>query len=112
MSKHIAHVVFKYPLSGLDECLIPAGAIVHVGIQHASDPLPTLWVQHVAEWDDDGGEPPQVTTTRQLRINIVATGQPFTPDPSGSATDNHVGSAVCANGNLVWHIYASETGAS
>jgi len=90
----VSHVVYKYPF---DEFLfsvsdgamvVPEGHVVHVGVQHLSDSLPTVWVQH----DKDNHA--------QMTLVVIGTGREF--EPLGI---EHVGSVVCANGQLVWHVY-------
>lgn len=109
MSKYLANVVYKYALNDLlvraeqNECLIPAGRVVHVAAQHPDDPLPTLWVEHIVWWSDDTA--PELSSSEKLRISVVGTGHSFVVNEAG----RHVGSAVCAGGRLVWHVYASET---
>jgi hypothetical protein len=87
-------VVFKYPLD-LGPSRIPwtpSSRVLLVQAQHASDDLPTVWVEH----------PYPLSEGRGRWFEVVGTGHPF---PPGSA---HVGSAVCAEGSLVWHIYGEQ----
>lgn len=88
-------VILKYLVDRVDGIIVQAGDPVHVEAQRRSDGWPTLWVRH------------RITATGEFilrgdaptRYFIVATGSPH-PEA------HHVGSAVCANGALVWHVMA------
>jgi hypothetical protein len=66
---------------------IGGGQIVHVGCQYASDVV-TVWTV----------EPRRGATTRR-RVQVFNTGHPL------PYFAEHVGTAMAANGALVWHLF-------
>lgn len=93
-------VIFKYPIVqdpifGNVLLKIPwteTSRVVLIAAQRSSDQLPTIWVEQPL--------PDRLTHTREVRLfTVVGTGDPYDP-----ADGNWVGSAVCANGDLIWHV--------
>jgi hypothetical protein len=82
--------VYKWPLDVVTQVpWSPDDRVLMVAEQHGGSGLPTLW----AEQEDE-----QPAPTREFVV--VGTGHEA---PVGL---EHVGSAVCAGGSLVWHVYA------
>jgi hypothetical protein len=89
-------VIFKYPFGEKVSIVVPWPAhsrVLHVQAQHPSDSTPTLWVLHPSAPGPD-------ETERQV-FDIIGTGHPFTE----RLAYEHVGSAVCRDGSLVWHVF-------
>jgi hypothetical protein len=85
------HVIYKHTFSESMELKIPASSIVrHVGVQGSSTPLPALWIEH----SDMLPKEPLLTYI------LFATGTHW---ESAEAWE-YVGTAVCADGKLVWHV--------
>lgn len=77
-----------------DTCLrgcFPKGKVVLVASQFDGDPLPTLWIEHEQD-------PNQITNYDTYLV--YGTGHAIDSDAL-----EHVGSAICTHGNLVWHVY-------
>lgn len=85
-------VIYRYPFRETLQ-VIPAGDVLHVAAQYPYDELPTLWVRHTVDQTREENLPARVSYL------IVGTGHPYPADLQ------HVGSAVCANGALVWHVF-------
>ncbi len=82
--------VFKYPFHG-DIVETPPGKVRLVAPQQPSASFPTLWVEHT---DTD------LKSETCHKYCIVGTGYDFVHGMT------HVGSCVCADGALVWHVYS------
>lgn len=80
-------VVHKFPMAA-PLMTIPAGEIVHVAAQRPTDDWPTVWM--LRDPDD---------TALMQTVEIRGTGHPVEDNLT------HVGSAVCAEGYLVWHVF-------
>lgn len=79
-------IVYKYPFN--DAWInVPEGRIVLVAAQTPGDSWPTVWVEQ-----DPDAKP-------TIPLVVHGTGHPIDAD------SEHVGSAVCLNGALVWHVY-------
>lgn len=89
-----ARVVYKYPMQPDGTVTIPVGTVRHIAAQHPGDALPMLWVEH--ELDAQMGASLPGTMT----VQVLGTGDLFTGDKV-----EYLGTAVCANGQLVWHCY-------
>lgn len=88
----VNRVVYKYAFEDPDaELLVPAGRILHVAAQRPADPLPTVWIEH---------ELVDLDRMRTRRLRFEATGQRF-----DIGFWEFAGTAVCADGHLVWHVY-------
>lgn len=88
------YIVYKYPFSRYMTTITvndfrPSSRVVLVAGQYPDDPVPTIWIEH--DLDDEREATPK-------QFVYVGTGMPH-----GYVT--RVGSAVCAHGNLVWHVY-------
>lgn len=84
----MAKIVYKYPLLYGSRFEIPEGKVTLVSAQERSDAHPTVWVEH------EVGVLPQ-----PMQLEVYGTGH--------SVLDmrEHVGSCVCGDGQLVWHVY-------
>ena len=79
-------VVYKYRLTPGVPANILAGEVVLCAAQIPEDMDPTIWVEH------SGG-------TMHEEYAVIGTGHQI------PLYWQHVGSCVCANGTLVWHVY-------
>lgn len=84
--------VLKYAFGTNTVMDIRQGKVVLVMAQQPGDMTPTLWLEHNEEDMDNQND-------ERDRYVIYGTGHPIQPDME------HVGSAVCNLGGLVWHIY-------
>lgn len=89
-------IIYKYPFAArgvfyLDVTMAAGDKVVHVAAQRSADELPTLWIEH------DASE--QRVGRQRRRFVLVGTGQPCLTE------GRHVGSAICGEGMLVWHVY-------
>lgn len=66
--------------------------VVHIAEQFAGDGFPTLWVEH----DLDHLPEPD---SRSVEFFYTGTGH------HNDRVGYHIGTAVCAEGQLVWHVY-------
>lgn len=82
--------VWKFAMQPQECTMVPVGKVIHVGPQQISDSAPQVWVEL---------DPDEATMRRPLWL--FGTGHDIRDDDL-----IHVGSAVCANGSLVWHVYA------
>ena len=82
--------IFKYPFHG-DLVKVPPGKVLIIAPQHPGDVFPTLWIEHT---DLD------LKSEVRRTYCLVGTGQEFVHGVT------HMGSCVCANGELVWHVYS------
>ena len=74
---------------GFFDLTLPADArVLLVSRQMSKDELPTLWIEL------------EESAVRQKQIFLVLPTGEWVPEWT-----EHVGSAVCADGALVWHIY-------
>lgn len=87
-------IVYKYPfgLSTVVQVPWPTGSrVLHVAAQRPADNAPTLWVEHP--------RPPSAADPAFI-FDLIGTGRPYSEQGY-----LHVGSAVCAEGGLVWHVF-------
>lgn len=91
----MTNVIYKYRM---DEVVIqvPIGVVRFVGCQFPDDSMPTVWIEHPL-WAVDPEHPHE----GKQEILMVGTGHPFDQTDGG-----YIGSAVCAGGALVWHLYS------
>lgn len=99
-------VVFKYLFSDSVEIKIPwwpSSKVRLITCQFAGMRTPTVWVEHPEEVQPvfGHGEP----APHERTFVLVGTGHPF--DETGLYFE---GSAVCQDGALVWHVYATAAG--
>jgi hypothetical protein len=85
---------YQFTEESVDGMRVPAGKVIHVGEQRngpGSSALPTVWVETSDYFPE----------SRSQVLAIVATG--------GKPINgwSHVGTAICLNGALVWHVYTS-----
>lgn len=95
--------VWKHAV-GVDGAWIPMGPssrIVHLAPQHQSDELPQVWVEHAI--DEVYARVRTVADPVPTLFQLAGTGHAV-PD-----TWTYQASAVCANGELVWHLYRTDT---
>lgn len=84
----------------------PRGKVVLVAPQHPSNTLPTLWIEHeVQDLSPHVSRGPDIEFEAAKDIPtdkyiVVSTGYYVLQDDF-----EHVGSCVCADGELVWHVY-------
>lgn len=99
----VQRVIYKYPFPEDDGPLsvpwCPSSRILHVEAQPSSATLPTLWIEQPYLVDHEG----EAEQPRGERLFIIVpTGEPYAPD----SVQEFVGTAVCFNGALVWHVFA------
>lgn len=93
----MSRVVYRYAfpehssIEGGAILRVPFGRVVLVAAQDRYDRLPTVWIEH-----NDG----ELRVADRMELKLVGTGQVVI---DGSM--KHLGSCVCANGVLIWHIY-------
>ena len=91
-------VIYKYnswALRGLDYILeAPEGKILLVGAQYPGSLQPTLWIEH------EVSDISLVTTLPWYNYVMKGTGG----GEIGPSLE-HVGSCICQQGDLVWHVY-------
>lgn len=86
-------IIYKYEFGDTEaEIEVPEGWVRHVAVQYPFQPTPTVWVEHQLPIPDE-----------KMRLRLFGTGHAIN-GPSGWW---FVGSAVCANGELVWHVHRS-----
>jgi hypothetical protein len=88
-------VIHKFPLEN-EVTVLPWGEVLHVQAQSPGDPMPTVWMRRnpydLESATDDG--------SRQT-VTIVGTGHEYDEETVGKFH----GTAVCANGVFVWHVF-------
>lgn len=92
--------ILKHKLEAATQGL-PWGAgarVVHVAAQRPSDDFPTVWIEYATHQVDA-----YILNGAAVHrgVHVVGTGHKF--DDTGL---EHLGSAVCDDGRLVWHVYA------
>lgn len=85
-------VIYKHPFGSDVEIEVPEGEVRLVAVQYVYDETPTVWVEHRLS----------VAPEEKMLLTLVGTGHPIN-EPGLE----HVGSTVCANGHLVWHVFRS-----
>lgn len=97
-------VIFKYNkwnLDGNDAFMeVPLGKVVLVGVQHPAQELPVLWIEHSLSPHPEE----DINTVDLQTFRIVGTGHKMI-----MPNEEYVGSCICANGLLVWHVYRTKS---
>lgn len=85
-------IIYKYPFHFGGVAEIRIGHPVFVAAQFPEDSAPTIWVEH--DWEDLSSD-----SVHYERYSLYGTGH--------NVPDNmeYIGSAICAQGTLVWHVY-------
>lgn len=89
-------IVYKYHFGGgpgemVTHLEVPFGKVVHIATQKPEDPVPTVWIEH-NEWE--------LEIEDKMQLYLIGTGRWFDIE-----SFRHLGSCVCADGSLVWHVY-------
>lgn len=95
----MSHVIWKYPFGDKTAMQMPwppGSRVVLIAAQNRSDPTPVIWVDHPVE-PVRGLHEPQA-------FDLIGTGYEYR-DRLGY---EHVGSVVCADGALVWHVFSEQ----
>jgi hypothetical protein len=83
-------VIYKYGFGETAEIDVPEGEVRLVAARRPSDVAPTVWVEHPLQ------------PGPKMRLRLYGTG-----DAINRPGWTFVGSAVCANGEGVWHVFRS-----
>lgn len=81
--------ILRWTFDDNAEVDVPVGEVRLVAARRAGDVTPSVWIEHT-----------DPVPSETMRLRLYGTG-----DPLDNASWVHVGSAVCANGDGVWHVY-------